>query len=204
MYARIGPSRARGFHVAAEQHAQGILEVALHGGLTRLTSEAAERRAVVRQGQSQGVVAHGLSAAAAAAASRLRAVFGVMVCVFIADIINEHAPSAKRGRYPLAKLFKSAAKLRRIARCPPSEFRASRRPQRGLRASEDCLSDWAMRDRRYEALHTCEPNRSWISGRMTGLRESTDTGSSARNLRPSLCCTSRTTRRDPDTTSRCG
>ena len=46
MYARIGPSRARGFHVAAEQHAQGILEVALHGGLTRLTSEAAERRAL--------------------------------------------------------------------------------------------------------------------------------------------------------------
>ena len=77
----------------------------------------------------------GLSAAAAAAASRLRAVFGVMVCVFIADIINEHAPSAKRGRYPLAKLFKSAAKLRRIARCPPSEFRTSRRPLRGLRAS---------------------------------------------------------------------
>ena len=59
MHARIGPSRARGFHVAAEQHAQGILEVALHGGLTRLTSEAAERRAVVRQGQRQGVVAHG-------------------------------------------------------------------------------------------------------------------------------------------------
>ena len=43
------------------------------------------------------------------------------------------------------------------------------------------------------AYQTGAPNSDWISERMTELRESTVTGSSARNLRPSDCSTNSAT-----------
>ena len=59
MHARIGAAGAGCLHVAPEQQAQRVFEVALHGGLPRLAGEAAEGRSVVRQGEGQRVVTHG-------------------------------------------------------------------------------------------------------------------------------------------------
>ena len=56
MDARIGASRAGGFHLAAVQQRERLFQLALHGGHAAfgLACEACERRAVVgdRQGHS--------------------------------------------------------------------------------------------------------------------------------------------------------
>lgn len=116
---------------------------------------------------------------------------------------DKTSKKCQKPRFRSIRIFKMEQN-RTFGRFPLSEASWTDRHPSPHRGSEQALDHGAHdgvagshlpnRHGRTDARHhTGAPNKSWISDFKMGLRESTVSGSSARNLRPSDCSTNSTT-----------